>query len=301
MNWHLFIGHAVFFGSLLVTLILITGVKLLRARHRRRSPMHGRKVGHVPGQQLLDRIEVESSEVGYAFDVMILSLPLLFLFWATAKINWANVRIGLLEVGLAIGWLACLAYGVWKYRRHEQLRERARDGLLAERVTGMQLNRLVAQGCLVLHDLPCEVGNIDHVVIAPRGVYAVETKSFRKPVDVGDVRNEPGHQVRFNGKELQFPDFVKREPVEQAVKQAEWLRRYLRDAVKLEVPIIPAIALPGWYIVQDEEVWRTASVKVFTPLGDGANFMSMGVARIDPEQRQLLATALAQLFPATSA
>ncbi|MEZ5483795.1 MAG: hypothetical protein R3F01_01290 [Lysobacteraceae bacterium] len=51
------------------------------------------------------------------------------------------------EVGLAIGWLACLAYGVWKYRRHEQLRERG--ALMAcwrARVTGMQLNRLVAQG-----------------------------------------------------------------------------------------------------------------------------------------------------------
>lgn len=298
MKWHLFIGHAVFVGSLLLTLIITLGSRGVRARWRRRSPMHGRKIGHVPGQQLLERIEKESFEIGHALDVMIMALPMLFLVWATTRIEWAAAQIGSLEIGLFIGWLLCLAYGVWRYQRHEKQREQARDGLLAERVTGMQLNRLVAEGCVVLHDLPCDVGNIDHVVIAPRGVYAVETKSFRKPRDAGEVRNEPSHQVRFDGETLRFPDFVTRKPIEQAVKQSDWLRRYLRDAVKQDVQVIPAVALPGWYILQDDEVWRSSAVKVFTPLGEGANFMGKDIPRIDPEHRQLMATALAQLFPA---
>src|SRR5690606_9303397 len=65
-----------------------------------------------------------------------------------------------------------------------RLRERAHDGLLAERITGMQLNRLVAEGCRVLHDVPAPDFNIDHVVVAPGAVYAVETKSFRKPTGI---------------------------------------------------------------------------------------------------------------------
>jgi hypothetical protein len=37
---------------------------------------------------------------------------------------------------------------------------------------------------------------------------------------------------------------------------------------------VAALALPGWHVDPQDEVWRTAQVKVFTPMGEGANFMA---------------------------
>ena len=98
-----------------------------------------------------------------------------------------------------------------------------KDGLLAERVTGMQLNRLLSQGCTVMHDLPADGFNIDHVVTASRGVYAVETKSFRKPKQAEQGQR---YAVKFDGSLPQFPDFKEMEALAQAKRRAavaSWL------------------------------------------------------------------------------
>ena len=158
----------------------------------------------------------------------------------------------------------------------------------------MQLNRLVADGCIVMHDLPGEGFNVDHVVIAPRGVYAVETKSFRKPKQAGKGGN---YRVAFDGALLRFPDFPEKDALQQARGQAQWLSKILREALGREVPVIPALALPGWLIDQTEDVWRSAQVKVFTPMGGGANFMAKDIQVIDPVTRNLIRDALAVRYP----
>lgn len=187
--------------------------------------------------------------------------------------------------------------GLRDYIKHYRARENYRDGWTAEHVTGLQLNRLIAQGCLVLHDLPAEVGNIDHVVISPRGVYAVETKSFRKPRDAGDARDGVGHQVHYDGATLRFPDFRTSDPIKQAERQAQWLRRTLRNALQREVPVIPIVALPGWFVTRTEEGKR-ASVQVFTPMGRGAEFMAWDPVRLGADERQVIAETLASRYPA---
>ena len=109
----------------------------------RRSPLHGKPIGHLPGQQLLERIGKADDEVGFGVDVMIIALPMLFLVWATLKIDWTQVRFGMNELLFVMGWALLFGYGLWHYLRHSKRREQARDGLLAERVTGIQLDRLM--------------------------------------------------------------------------------------------------------------------------------------------------------------
>lgn len=55
------------------------------------------------------------------------------------------------------------------------------------------------------------------LVVSSRGVYAVETKSFRKPKRAKAERN---YSVRFDDKVLHFPDFVETKAVEQAERYA---------------------------------------------------------------------------------
>lgn len=295
MNWWSgMIGLVPFFLSSGFALTFAFVYKAASRRLSRRSPLAGRKVGKLPGQELVERVSSLDVDLLTSVMLMYMALPLASLGWAGVRFRLDTVVWGWPETLFLLVALFLLGYGLFDYVRAYRARERARDGLLAERVTGMQLNRLVASGCIVMHDLPGEGFNVDHVVIAPRGVYAVETKSFRKPKQ---VRKGDNYRVAFDGALLRFPDFSEKDALQQARGQAQWLSKLLREALGREVPVIPALALPGWHIDQTDDIWRSAPVKVFTPMGGGANFMAKDIQAIDPVTRNLIRDALAVRYP----
>jgi hypothetical protein len=296
MQWSVYIGLVPFFLSAALAIGLIIIYRKVRKIGARRSPLADKKIGHIPGQQLVARMSDHETDMILGYMLMCMAFPLMFLAWAGKHIDLSNFHWGVGETIFLLAAIALFASGFRGYQRNLDARDKVRDGLLAERVTGMQLNRLVAKGCKVLHDLPCEGFNIDHVVVAPRGVYAVETKSFRKPKGSG---GDSHYRVNYDGKILQFPDFPEKDALAQAERQAQWLRRTIRESIGGDVPVTPALALPGWMIVNSDEVWKTAPVKVFSPMGDGANFMAKDIQVLDEAKRNLIAQALALRYPAT--
>lgn len=83
------------------------------------------------------------------------------------------------------------------------------------------------------------------MVIAPEGVFAVETKGYSKPNRHGG----PGEaRVVFDGTHLTFPDWRSDRPVQQALRQAQWLSKWLSSATGEPVRALPVLALPGWYV-----------------------------------------------------
>lgn len=292
--WSGLIGLLPFFISSSAALIFALSYKAIAKRRERRSPLAGRKIGKLPGQALVERISDHEGDLMGAVMLMYLALPITFMAWAGTRTPLDRVRWGWPETSFLVLGVAFFGYGLYGYIRAHRARERARDGLLAESVTGMQLNRLIAHGCIVMHDLPGEGFNIDHVVIAPRGVYAVETKSFRKPRRVARGDN---FRVSFDGIMLKFPDFTQKQAVEQARSQAQWLTKVLREALGRDITVIPALSLPGWLVEQTEGTWRNAQVKVFNPMGGGANFMSKDIQATDETTRNLIKDALAVRYP----
>lgn len=130
-------------------------------------------------------------------------------------------------------------------------------------------------------------------MIAPRCVYAVETKSFRKPRGSDDNSH---FKVTFDGTALRFPDFADTKAIEQARRQAQWLARYLRESLGQEIPVAPAIAVPGWWIERTDSA-RRSDVRVFTPMGRGAEFLLYGEENLDAPRRSLIAQAISQKYP----
>lgn len=66
--------------------------------------------------------------------------------------------------------------------------ENWKTGADAERRTEKTLRALEREGWQAVHDLPTPFGNIDHVVVGPGGVYALDTKQPQGRVRVdGDV------------------------------------------------------------------------------------------------------------------
>ena len=130
-----------------------------------------------------------------------------------------------------------------------QLRElrNCRLGFHGERAVAEEINQLMRDGCRVFHDVPMEpYGNIDHVIVAPSGVYAVETKTRRKR------KAPPGkkdHEVVFDGKALEFPHGADTHGLEQARQQADRLRAMLTKAVGEPVGTMAILTLPGWFVM----------------------------------------------------
>ncbi len=222
-----FLGLLPFLASVLIALGAALSFKAWYKRRRRRSPLQGRRIGMVPGQALVERISDHDYELFAGIMLMYIAAPIMFSLWAWNKIDWSTQRMGVVEWFYVAGVMGLTIFGFRSYMRHYRSREKARDGLLAERVTGMQLNRLTAQGCTVLHDIPGDGFNIDHVVVAPRGVYMVETKSFRKP---RESDSETTHKMAYDGTLLRFADFATDKPLKQARRQKNWLEQFLREA-----------------------------------------------------------------------
>jgi hypothetical protein len=71
---------------------------------------------------------------------------------------------------------------LWNLRRLFREVIDLRTGLMGERYIGNFLqNSLLRRGSWVVHDISGQDGNIDHALIAPGGVLAVETKTRTKP------------------------------------------------------------------------------------------------------------------------
>lgn len=290
------LGLAPFFLSILLAIGCAMAYRIIRSRHRRRSPLADRKIGHVPGQQLVERVLNHDEEMSVSVMLMFLAFPVTFMAWIGLRIDLTSLHWGVTEWISLASAMVVFGIGFRSFAHHVHARDNARDGLLAERVTGMQLNRLIADGCFVLHDLPCEGFNIDHIVIAPRGVYAVETKSIRKPKRKSANEKE---DMRFDGRALKFGRCETTKPVDQARRQAQWLARHLREALRESIPVAPALALPGWYINKTES-GKASDVFAFTPMGRGYEWFAYGDESIPLAKRSLIAQALATRYPSIS-
>ncbi|MEO8388940.1 MAG: nuclease-related domain-containing protein [Polaromonas sp.] len=173
----------------------------------------------------------------------------------------------LLAPGRGFSWTSAAIYftfavsviGVSAYRAVKSLRKamNLRMGWDAEMATGQELDQLMRSGAAVFHDLPAKEFNIDHVLICPSGVYAVETKSRLKAIAGG----KEGAKVMCEGTTLSFPDWKDSSTVEQAQRQAKWLSSELTKAVGEPVRVLGVVALPGWFVVQNGRY----EVKVLNP------------------------------------
>jgi hypothetical protein len=66
--------------------------------------------------------------------------------------------------------------------------ENWQDGAFGEQWTAKSLRPLESRGWVVLHDLPGERGNLDHVVVGPGGVFLLDSKRWRGTTTVsGDI------------------------------------------------------------------------------------------------------------------
>ena len=100
-------------------------------------------------------------------------------------------------------------------------------------------------GFEIYHDVPFDGFNIDHVLVGPRGVFIVETKTRRKPVDKTGKKE---FRVQFDGKNLLWPLGTDSYGIEQAKNNAKTLATWLSSATGENIWTTPILTLPGWLV-----------------------------------------------------
>lgn len=149
--------------------------------------------------------------------------PALFFFFSAGAAAFFGVRL----------------FKLLRVRANHQL------GYDGERFVGEELSRLIGLGFEIYHDVPFDGFNLDHVLVGPRGVFVVETKTRRKPV------NEAGKKefkVQYDGKNLQWPWGADSYGIEQAKNNAKTLSSWLSSATGKNVWATPILTLPGWLV-----------------------------------------------------
>jgi hypothetical protein len=132
-------------------------------------------------------------------------------------------------------------FAALRYRRYLPL---VRDQLLGskgERSVGQLLEReLAPAGYRLFHNIPCDGYDVDHVLVGPAGVFAVETKTVRKRS--GDRVIYDGERITVGGHE---PD---RDPIQQAEANARRVKEELLKLTGKTVAVRPVVLYPGWFV-----------------------------------------------------
>lgn len=280
--------------------LLVGGLLFLKWRDRRdarRLPVDSKTLPNQAGAEVRKRLDDASDEFWTVAAMALFAgpmIPLLILVGEARRKAPNLFEFGAWPIAtyvfILVGGVAVL---LQQARRHVLLMRRCREGLAAELATAHGLQGLIPEGLLVFHDLPADRFNIDHVVVGNSVVFAIETKSRKKPAATGKA----SARVRYDGKALHFPDHVATKPLEQAARQARWLAEHLSGATGNPVRVIPVVALPGWFVEQTASLPLSGNdVRVINPKNPVfMHKLNFGPAMAE-DQRRRIAWALTKRY-----
>ena len=134
------------------------------------------------------------------------ALAILLLIWLATFVYSRNVKTVLsfgLTGSLAVGAIFVIGIKLLEKKANVTIKraKQAERGAVAEEKTGAILDGL-PEGNFVVHDFDTGRGNIDHILVGPKGIFTLEVKSHR-----GTVTFDNGSLLR-DGKPFE-KDFVK--------------------------------------------------------------------------------------------
>jgi len=198
-----------------------------------------------PGQTLLAKLDAVNEDLIIYF-ISALIIPIVIYSLHISMSYFAGVP----ETRLRIGISACIGIGFFIFSVYRAIkllgkRRAIRLGYEGELAVGEALEKLRHDGFYVYHDFPADKFNIDHVVVGPKGVFAVETKARSKPTTKNRVEDAT---VKYDGRMLYFPKGDDFKTIDQAKLQASWLSNWLEKAIGEPIAARAIVAIPGWFV-----------------------------------------------------
>ncbi|MBB6475264.1 nuclease-related domain-containing protein [Sphaerisporangium rubeum] len=153
------------------------------------------------------------------------------------------------RLGLIAAIIAAIADTIYRARTVSSVAPWRRASV-AERRTEAQLKKLERNGYLTLHAraIPGSDAQIDHLVIGPTGVYAVDSEKWDKRLPV----RVQSHRKLFHG------PFNQKPRLDEARWEASQASELISKALGHEVSVVPSLAIYGpaipWKILNIREV-----------------------------------------------
>jgi hypothetical protein len=193
----------------------------------------------LPGQSIEEQIE-KSWDKAEPYGLLVVFFVML------AAIEWYRK----LAPASPIPWsylftlcaLIAILVAIPKFQKYRVDLKSLRLGRDGERIVAEHLDNLKEEGYRVLHDLVAANFNVDHVLVGPKGVFAIETKTWSKTPKQKDRIQFEGSSIYMNGRKI-VPN-----PVDQAKANAGWLREILRRSTGKNFKVIPVVVFPGWFV-----------------------------------------------------
>jgi hypothetical protein len=115
-----------------------------------------------------------------------------------------------------------LGYYEWSYRRHSSLRSQLRAGLRGQRLLPQVLASLDDSYYLLNNlQLPARADDLDHILVGPNGVFALETKNHRGRIH---WRDGQWYQSKVSRRGHLQPETPIRDPSQQLKRNVDYLR-----------------------------------------------------------------------------
>lgn len=212
----------------------------------RRSPIKDPPLRQA-GQGLDEQISLERDEIG---DLIV--IPFVFIVFAIHE--WWRHFYPLAPHPKLITLFALLAcaYSVKKIIAARQNIRNLRRGKEGEVSVGQELEFLREKGIKVLHDVQGEGFNVDHILIGPKGIFTIETKTWSKSAQSPTSIGYDGNVITLGNHPMVS------DPVKQAKAQASWLKDLIKKQTGKPFPVRPVVVFPGWYVNKQPygaEVW----------------------------------------------
>ena len=238
----IFFPTLIMFAILGVVLVAFKVHHWIDAKKRKRSPFTG-KFLRSPGQSLLVQLDDVQDSLTTALVGLVVAPMAIYAGIAPSLFTGRITTTAI--VGVAALFVGFCSFFLWRVFQKLKERRLLRLGYEGELATGEELNQLMQDGYRVFHDFPADKFNIDHILIGPPGVFAVETKARSKPIS---NNAQADVLVTFDGTALNYPNYRDTASVEQARRQATWLGEWLAKATGEKVTVYPILAIPGWYV-----------------------------------------------------
>ena len=205
----------------------------------------GPKIRRLPGQSLREQFD-DRFDNNITFPFMIAAMGIAIAFLEAMHV-YGNAKPSMV-VGAVTAFIG-VVFAVRGIRKLKDLKAIKR-GERGELIVAQVIERdLLPNGYVVFHDVPIEDGkrrfNVDHLLIGPNGVFAIETKNYSKPKR-GEVKvTYDGKHVRWNG--VSHRD----DEARQAIAVAMAAKDLIFKETGLKVFVKPVLCAVGWFATSD--------------------------------------------------
>ena len=220
--------------------------KGLRAGYRKQQSDRSaeNKEPLAPGRSLLgeidrEAIELKAHRICLFIQPILLAVIILIYYRYHLKLDLQYLVTSIVACGLVF------LYCFWNMLRGRRAIKRYRLDYEAEVEVGSALDQLVTLGYHIFHGIREDNFDIDHVVVGPKGVFAIETKGHPRPSKNAGTADAT---VTYNGHALFFPRYTDEDTVARAVRQAENLSEWLGSGSGEALSARAVVVIPGWFV-----------------------------------------------------